>query len=321
MRALTPAGPSPAGTVVPPQIPPDAARVVLVAVPSPLRSAVARTLRVRTALVACLDSPRHLPHILSADTHTGTGTGIAVSGTTFEGATVVFATVPQPPRPFGRRQPSRRRTSSLATDFEQAATTARSRGAARVIVLSTVFRYCGSSQPLTSDSPTTPASETEFAAAAEHAAHVFTDLGGDSVILRLGWAYDRGETITNRVLTAARRGWQLIDGDPTAWLSTIAQPDAASAVPFALSIPAGTYNVTDGHPCTQAALNARLTSAAGSTLHPLGEPRWGRGGILFGQSRRIADATFSDLTGWQPRLPHAADAMADLLAAPRDRRP
>jgi hypothetical protein len=90
---------------------------------------------------------------------------------------------------------------------------------------------------------------------------------------------------------------------------------AGAAVVFvlpALTIPPGTYNVTDGYPCTQATLNARLAAAAGTALGPLGDPRWGHRGILFGHSRRITDTTFSDLTGWQPQVSGAAETMASI---------
>lgn len=58
--------------------------------------------------------------------------------------------------------------------------------------------------------------------------------------MRLGWAYSREENITSRVVAAARRGWQLIDGEPGAWLAMITQPDAARTVLPALTLPPGT---------------------------------------------------------------------------------
>jgi len=41
----------------------------------------------------------------------------------------------------------------------------------------------------------------------------------------------------------------------------------------------------------------------------------GHHGILFGHSRRIADATFSDITGWQPQVSRAAETMVSILSA------
>ena len=86
------------------------------------------------------------------------------------------------------------------------------------------------------------------------------------------------------------------------------EPPGPSAAP---SLP-GTYNVTDGFPVTQGMLNARLEAALGRPLHSLDELGWGADGILFGPSRRIADRTFGDLTGWQPQAAPAAGSLAGL---------
>jgi nucleoside-diphosphate-sugar epimerase len=172
-----------------------AARVVLIGAATPLRSAAARRLHAAATLLACLDTPAQLEPAAARG-----GTGLA-------GATVVFVTVPRPPG-LASRLRHRFRTPALAAGFEQAVTIARGYGAARVVVLSTVFRYGNDyGLPLDPGSPTLTAAETAPAAAAEQAARLFTSLGGDSVVLRLGWTYGPGEAITRRVLSAARRGW------------------------------------------------------------------------------------------------------------------
>ena len=63
-------------------------------------------------------------------------------------------------------------------------------------------------------------------------------------------------------------------------------------------------------------LNARLEAALGRTLHSLDDLGWDYDGILFGPSRRIADRTFGDLTGWQPQVTPAAESPAGLLSRP-----
>ena len=63
-------------------------------------------------------------------------------------------------------------------------------------------------------------------------------------------------------------------------------------------------------------LNARLEAALGRTLHSLDDLGWACDGILFGPSRRIADRTFSDLTGWQPQVTPATESLAGLLSRP-----
>ena len=72
--------------------------------------------------------------------------------------------------------------------------------------------------------------------------------------------------------------------------------------------------VTDEQPpVTQGMLNAALKTALGRSLHNLDDPGWGYDGALFGASRRIADRTFGDLTGWCPQPAPAAETLAGLL--------
>ena len=282
-----------------------AARVVLIGEPTPLRAAVAQRLHTAAALLACLDTPARFAPALSSAAGGG-GAGLS-------GATVVFVTVPRPPG-LATRLRHRLRTPALAGQFAQAAMDAREHGAARVVVLSTVFRYDDDrGLPLHSGSPTLTAAETAPAAAAEQAARLFTSLGGDAVVLRLGWTCGREEAITRQVVSAARRGWRLIDGDPAAWIAMVAEADAARAVLPALSVPPGTYNVTDGAPVTQGMLNARLETALDRDLHTLDDPGWGYDGTLFGPSRKITDATFADLTGWRPDANPDAEGLAVML--------
>jgi hypothetical protein len=294
IRYEPPAAPSPAAT----------ACVVLIGEPTPLRSAVAQRLHAAAALLACLDTPDRLTPALSAAAGDGSG---------FTGSAVVLVTAPWPPGLAGRLR-HRFQTTALTRDFEQAARVAREHGAARIVVLSTVFRYDDDDGlPLLPGSPIMTAAETAPAGAAEEAAHLFASLGGDAVLLRLGWTYGREEAITRRVVSAARRGWRLIDGDPAAWIAAVGETDAAQAVLPALTVAPGTYNVTDGVPVTQAMLNARLETALGRDLHTLDDPGWGLEGILFGPSRKIADTTFADLTGWRPHAAPAAESLAAML--------
>lgn len=278
----------------------NSAPVVLIGGPSPLRSAVARQLRAHALPLACADSPELLSRVLPPP----------VIGP-LSGLTVVFVTAPRPPRLASRLHPGYR---ALAARFEQAVETARRHGAARVIVLSTVFRYADDGGlPLGPDSDTLTEAEVAQPAAAERAADLFACLGGDAVVLRLGWTWGIEESITRRVLAAAGRGWRLIDGDPDAWLAVIAEHDAARAVIPALTAPPGCYDVTDGFPVRQATLNARLSIAVAKDLHPLDDPWWGLRGVLFGHSRRVTGTTFTDVTGWRP---HMTDATRVLVSPP-----
>jgi nucleoside-diphosphate-sugar epimerase len=286
--------------------PADGPLTVLIGPPGPLRFRIAGQLHDHAALLRCLDRPAGLAPDLSVRS--------GLDGAALDGATVVLLTVPQVPRLAGRLR-RRPRAQALAAEFSRAATDARRGGAARMIALSTVFRYDDDHDEfLVPGSPLREAAETAAAAAAEEAAHQFSGLGGDSVILRLGWCFGAGDDITDRVLSAARRGWRLIDGDPAAWLALLAPSDAARAVTAALTAAPGTYNVTDGRPVIQAALSDGLGDWAGTELHPLDDPQWGGHGVLFGPSRRIRDTGFTDLTGWRPRVSGAAGHLAALGA-------
>ncbi|HYB48757.1 MAG TPA: hypothetical protein VED20_15625 [Streptosporangiaceae bacterium] len=76
----------------------------------------------------------------------------------------------------------------------------------------------------------------------------------------------------------------------------------------------------DGSPLGSPAPDARLgrptfegrRSRNQGSLDELG---WGDDGILFGPSRKIADSTFGELTGWRPQLAPAADSLADLFSS------
>jgi len=291
----------------------DTAPVVLVGAPSPLRSAVAAQLRAAATPLACLDSPGRLTRALTAPPAAGAAGTAGFGAAGFRGAVVVLATVPRPPG-LASGLLRHGRTAALAAGFERAVLAARTAGASRVVVLSTAFRYDDDGGlPIEAGRPDLTAAETAHAAAAEEAALLFSRLGGESVVLRLGWACGEQEAITRRVLSAARRGWRLIDADPGSWVSLVAEADAARAVRPSLTVPPGTYPLTDGCPVTVGELNARLEEATRQRLHSLDDPRWGGQGALFGRSRQITDTAFALLTGWQPGPTAAADQLAAML--------
>ena len=218
---------------------------------------------------------------------------------TFEGATVVILTEPYLPS-VGTRIAFAHRARKFANEYASFVSTARDLGADRLVTCSTAFLYADDGGvPLDATSPIDPAGETVAAHAAEYAAELFSTLGGRSVVLRFGWVFGDGDPITARLIASAKKGWQLIDGRPGSWVETIALPDA-TAIAVAAKAPPGTYNVSDGHPVTQAAINAVLEEATGGSLYPLHDAFWGDLGVLFGSSHLLADTNFTSLTGWRP---------------------
>jgi nucleoside-diphosphate-sugar epimerase len=202
-------------------------------------------------------------------------------------------------------------------EYGSLARAARDLGADRLVVCSSAFLYADDGgRPLLASSPVVPGAETVGAHAAEEAARLFTSLGGCSVVLRLGWVFGDCDPMTAKVVSAAQKGWQLIEGRPSSWVAAIASTDAARAIHAALVMPPGTYNVSNGQPVTQGAINAVLEQATGKVLHPLYDASWGESGTLFGASRLLADHRFGELTGW---LPTGTDLCHHLLLRARYR--
>lgn len=218
----------------------------------------------------------------------------------FEGATVVIVTEPFLPG-VGTRLAFAYRVRKFAHQYASFVRTARDLGANRLVTCSTAFLYADDGGvPLGPTSPIDPAGETVAAYAAEHAAELFSSLGGCSVVLRFGWAFGDGDPVAERVIATARKGWRLIDGRPGSWVPTVARADAVTAIVAATKAPPGTYNISDGHPVTQAAIDAVLEEATETSLDPLSEGYWGELGVLFGASRLLADTNFTGLAGWRP---------------------
>lgn len=265
-------------------------RPVIVVGRGTLATQAADQIRSITADVAAVSDPSQL-----ADT-----APIGDQPRSLEGATVVIVTEPYLPG-IGSRLRYRNRARKLEHEFAALARHARAFRADQLVVSSTAFLYSDDGDtPLTTSSPIEPGAETVAAYAAERAADLFSSLGGRSVLLRFGWVFGDHDPMTARVLSAANKGWQLIDGRPDAWVETVGVSDAATAIAAGLRAPAGIYNVSDGRPVTQAAITAVLEEATADRLHPLYEAAWGDAGLLFGCSRLLADTDFAGRTGWRP---------------------
>lgn len=255
-----------------------------------LREEAARYFGSAAGVIAQFDHATQLTDIVGARTPLMTLAGTAV----------VLITEPYLPG-FATRLQHQRRARGLLDEYCSLARAARDLGAVRLVVCSSAFLYADDGgRPLLVSSPIDPGAETVGAHAAEEAARLFTTLGGCSVILRFGWTFGDHDPMTAKVVSAAQKGWQLIEGRPSSWVAAINSTDAARAIHAATFAPPGTYNVTDGRPVTQSAIQTVLEQARGTVLHPLYDASWGESGVLFGASRLLADADFGELTGWQP---------------------
>jgi nucleoside-diphosphate-sugar epimerase len=103
---------------------------------------------------------------------------------------------------------------------------------------------------------------------------------------------------TQAALEAARGGASSALGPPGAYRPTVWLDDAAAGVAAAVRAPAGTYNVADTDPPTNAEIDAALAAAVGL---PALRPRAPQDGPLA-RSQRVSSRRLRDATGWSPRM-------------------
>ena len=114
-----------------------------------------------------------------------------------------------------------------------------------------------------------------------------------------------------------RKGMSPLPGDPNAFLSSLSQDDAATAVVAALGVPAGTYNIVEDEPMRRGDWARTLATAAGIAV-PRPIPAWitAIGGSmlkLMARSDRVSNHKFRDAARWAPKYPKASDAWGDVL--------
>jgi nucleoside-diphosphate-sugar epimerase len=199
------------------------------------------------------------------------------------------------------------------------ATAAIAEGVGRMIQESFALMYPDHGDEWIDESmPVAPSSHTKSALDAERSAQRFTAGGGTGVGLRFGGLYGPDATLV-MMLDIMRKGVSPFPGDPSAFFSSLAQDDAATAVIAALGVPAGTYNVVDDEPMRRGDWTRALASAAGIRV-PKPIPVWmtALGGSvmrLIARSERISNRKFREASGWAPKYPRASDAWVDVLRA------
>ncbi len=179
-------------------------------------------------------------------------------------------------------------------------------GVERYVQESIVFVYAdGGDHWIDEDGTVDPVSYTRSALAAESQARRLTEAGRVGVVLRFGMFYGPDSSHTRAALRAARWGVGSAMGPPSAYGSALHLDDAAAAVVAALAVPAGTYNVVDDEPLTNAEQMAALAAAIGakrlwsplSLLASVG----GRLTAAMSRSQRVSNRRFKEVSGWTPR--------------------
>ena len=183
---------------------------------------------------------------------------------------------------------------------EASAAIARAAQAARVQRLvqeSIAFVYAdGGDAWLDEDAPVAGGGVTTTALTAERNARELFE--GDTVVLRFGLFMGPDSGSTRAALEAARGGASIAVGPPGAYRPTLWLDDAAAAIAAALGGPAGTYNVADADPPTNAEIDAALAAAVG--VEAL-RPRAPQDGPLA-RSQRVSSRRLRDASGWAPRM-------------------
>lgn len=201
------------------------------------------------------------------------------------------------------------------------ATAAHAEGVARLIQESFAPIYADHGDRwIDESSPTWPTRYNRTILDAERSAERFTERGGVGVVLRFGALYGP-DPLLAEMLDALRRGWSPLPGPATAFFSSLAQDDAATAVVAALDVTAGVYNIVEDEPMRRGDWVRTLAAAAGlAAPRPL--PRWlvklgGSAMELLSRSERISNGRFRAACDWAPRYRSASDAWQDVLRTMR----
>jgi UDP-glucose 4-epimerase len=195
---------------------------------------------------------------------------------------------------------------------EASAVIARAAQAARVQRLvqeSIAFVYAdGGDAWLDEDAPVTGGGVTTTALTAERNALELFD--GGTVVLRFGLLIGPDSGSTLATLEAARGGASIALGPPGAYRPTLWLDDTATAIAAALRVPAGTYNVADTDPPTNAEIDAALAAAVG--VEAL-RPRAPQDSPLA-RSQRVSSRRLSEASGWAPRVRAGTEGWARIAA-------
>ena len=182
-------------------------------------------------------------------------------------------------------------------------------GVRRLVQESIAFVYAdGGDAWLDEDAAIAGGGVTTTALTAERNARELFD--GDTVVLRFGLFTGRDSGFSVAALDAARRGASTAVGPPGAYRPTLWLDDAATAIAAALRAPAGTYNVADADPATNAEIDGALAAAVGVDALAAPPPHDGP----LARSQRVSSRRLRDATGWAPRV-RAGTETWDRIAA------
>jgi nucleoside-diphosphate-sugar epimerase len=224
----------------------------------------------------------------------------------FEGADAVVNLLTHVPRADRMADPSAWEENDRLRSEASAviALAARAARVQRLVQESIAFVYAdGGDAWLDEDAPVAGGGVATSALSAERNARELFD--GDTVVLRFGVFMGPESGSTLAALETARGGASIAVGAPGAYRPTLWRDDAAVAIVAALRVPAGTYNVADADPATNAEIDAALAAAVGVEALRARARRSGAGSPPDRPTLRAgsSDGDRSPRPRWSPWLP------------------
>jgi nucleoside-diphosphate-sugar epimerase len=155
---------------------------------------------------------------------------------------------------------------------------------------------------------------------AEASAARFMKAGGAAVVLRFADFYGPDSRFLIEAIAQLRKtGRAFLPGSPDAFVSSVHHDDAATAAAAALTLPAGTYNVSDDEPVTRRDYFDSLARTLGLPP-PKPFPWWARAmfgslGTLLSRSERISNRKLKAASNWTPRYRSVREGWPSVAAA------
>jgi nucleoside-diphosphate-sugar epimerase len=229
----------------------------------------------------------------------------------FDGADAVVNVLTHVPSPDRIADPSAWEENDRLRSEASAAIArgARAVGVQRLVQESIAFVYAdGGDAWLDEDAPVAGGGVATAPLIAERNARELFD--GDSVVLRFGQLVGPDSESALATLEAARGGASTATGPPGAYRPTLWLDDAATAIAAALRVPAGTYNVADTDPATNAEIDAALAATVGvQALRPR-TPQ----DVPQGRSLRVSNHRLREASRWAPSLRAGTDGWGRIAA-------
>lgn len=228
----------------------------------------------------------------------------------FDGADTVVNLLTHVPSPDRMADPSAwEENDRVRTEASAAiARAAQAAGVRRLVQESIAFVYAdGGEAWLDEDAPVAGVGVARAALTAERNAR--ERFGGDTVVLRFGLFIGPDSRSSLAALEAARNRVSIAPGPPDAYRPTIWLDDAAAAIATSVRVPAGTYNVADDDPATNAEIDAALAAVVGVDAL---RPRPSLADSPLARSQRVSNRRLREAGGWAPRVRAGIDGWAQI---------